>query len=248
MEPWLQVGDDRLVAYFQRYHVENEPEMVCGELLTKPDGHRTPESYFSQLSIVDQFAILEWHLRVSVVLADSFNASVSINVHNSMVESQDDQRRLMRLLAAHSVPVTLEFTESYPMPMVDASNRLLKEIRELGHRSALDDFGTGHNGMLLLTDFDFDLVKIDQSLSMDSAASIAKQRTLRLLVRILDVLGKDHVVEGVESDDVYRLLLASGFETFQGFLFHAPEPVADVRPSTASVDRAIQSLAAEHFG
>ena len=234
MEPWLQVGDDRLVAYFQRYRVENEPDVLRGELLTKPDGCRTPESYFSRLAIADQFAILEWHLRLSAELAELCQAIVSINIHNSMIESEDGQQRLLSLLAAHPVSVTLEFTETYPMPQIDASNRLLRGIRELGHFSALDDFGTGFNEMSLLTDFDFDVIKIDQSLSANLATDPGKQRSLGLLAKILDVLGKDHVVEGVESEDVYQLLVDIGFVTFQGFLFHAPERVTDVCPIVQS--------------
>lgn len=228
MSAQLQVGDKLLTAYFQRYRVEGDLSSMAGELLTKLDDDASPESYFSSLSLADQFAILEWHLELSVELAIERDIDVSINVHNSLVEHEEDRRRLIALLAQYRNPVTLEFTETYPMPRSAISNALLREIRELGHLSALDDFGTGHNQTSLLTDYDFDVVKIDRSLSATLASNPQRQRLMGLLFQYLKALGKDHVVEGVEDEIVHRLLVEEGFTNFQGFLFHRPVPVAGV--------------------
>lgn len=227
MTAQLKVGETRLTAYFQRYHIEDEPSSICGELLTKVDTSAMPESYFSNLEISEQFAILKWHLDLSVDVSAERSVDVSINVHNSLVEDESDRRRFIDLLSRYSTPVTLEFTETYPMPGITIANPLLREVRELGHRSALDDFGTGHNRMSLLTDFDFDVVKIDRSLSATAALNSERQRLLSLLFQYLDVLGKDHVVEGVEDEQVYRVLRDAGYSTFQGFLFHRPVPVEE---------------------
>ncbi len=228
MESWLRVGGVRLEAYFQRYRLEGDESSFVGELLTKPEGDTSPQSYFSQLSIADQFEILEWHLRLSTRMAKHLGAELSINVHNSLVEHEQDRQRFLRILEMTPVPVTLEFTEDYPMPIMESSNRFLRELRELGHLSALDDFGTGHNGMTLLTDYDFDVVKVDRSLLTNLLTSSERQRSIKLLVQLLDVLGKRHVVEGIENEEVHRYLVDAGFTTFQGFLFHQPEPVAQL--------------------
>ena len=228
MSAQLQVGDNLLTAYFQRYRVEGNLSSMAGELLTKLDDDASPESYFSSLSLTDQFAILEWHLELSVELAIERDIDVSINVHNSLVEHEENRRRLIALMAQYRNPVTLEFTETYPMPQSAISNALLREIRELGHFSALDDFGTGHNRVSLLTDYDFDVVKIDRSLSAALASNPQSQRSMGLLYQYLKALGKDHVVEGVEDEIVHRLLVEEGFTNFQGFLFHRPIPVAGV--------------------
>jgi len=233
VESWLQVGDVRLDAYFQRYHVEGDELSVVGELLTKPAGDIAPQSYFSQLPLGDQFEILQWHLGLSSQMAEQFDASISINVHNSLVEHEKDRNRFLEILSAATVPVLLEFTEDYPMPVVESSNHFLREIRELGHRSALDDFGTGHNGMSLLTDYDFDVVKIDRSLIANLMSSPERQKLIKLLSQFLDVLGKDRVVEGIEDQDVYRYLVEAGFTSFQGFLFHRPEPLAKLLSETS---------------
>lgn len=219
----LDLGGTRLSGWFQRY--ETKGSKVAGEILSRPASGAMPERFFAELAVADQFTALEWHLGLSRLIGEVLGASVAINMHNSLVESDADRDRFLAIIGAHEVPVTFEFTETYPMPPVDAANRMLREVRESGHRSALDDFGAGLNGMSLLTEYDFDVVKLDRSLIFDLVARPEKQRTMKVLAQMIEVLGKDHVVEGVETEEVHRILLDAGFTTFQGFLFHRPQPL-----------------------
>ena len=104
MESWLQVGEVRLEAYFQRYRLEGDETSFVGELLTKPEGDVSPQSYFSQLSLADQFEILEWHLQLSTQMAEDLRAKISINVHNSLVEHEADRQRFLRILETSLSP------------------------------------------------------------------------------------------------------------------------------------------------
>lgn len=236
-----------LHAYFQPYHVNlangGRPphtfgDASCsGELLTRPEGHASKvEEFFSELSIDDHFEILAWHLQLAQDLRDSVSAHTSINLHNSVIHSQHDRDRLLEMLQELDVPVTLEFTETFPMPSRDVANKVLRSIRKLGHQTALDDFGTGLNGMSLLTDFDFDVIKIDRSLTFDISDRLEKKRTLALMLKMLEVLGRDHVVEGIEDVDVYEFLLEIGFTQFQGFLFDAPLPLQEFLATQSQSD------------
>lgn len=223
MDTQLDVDGDQLVAWYQRY--ETPSLRFTGELLTRPDSLSGPEEYFKRSEIARLFEILEWHLGLVAELHHDYGVDLSINIHNSMVDAEIDRDRFLELIGREDHPVTFEFTETSPMPPVDISNRLLRSIRELGHRSSLDDFGTGFNGISLLTDYDFDVVKIDRLLLADIGTQPQKQQAMRLLARTLDVLGKSHVVEGVETEAVHQILLEAGFSVFQGFLFHRPEPL-----------------------
>ena len=196
-------------------------------MLSRLDPEAKPEIWFTGLGIPDQFRVLEWHLAIAEELGTSAAVHASINVHNSIVAERSDRAAFLDVIAACPVPVTFEFTETYPMPPVAEANRLLREIRERGHRSALDDFGTGLNRTSLLTDFDFDVIKVDRSLHAGIETQPTSARALRVLLQVIDLLGKDHVVEGVETESVHQALITIGFSRFQGFLFHRPEPVAD---------------------
>lgn len=215
-----------LVPYFQSYASVVPGAAPKGELLTRPEVARPTEEFFSGLTLESQFAILEWQLDLQRRIQADTGSLVSINVHNRVVETDENRARFLALASTATAPTTFEFTETYPMPPVDASNRLLRDIRDLGHSSALDDFGTGLNGMSLLTDYDFDVIKLDQSLVFDIPARVEKQKTLRLMLEMLQVLGKDHVVEGIETEEVFDILRDIGYTTFQGFYFGRPQPVA----------------------
>jgi len=226
-----------VVPYFQRYTSVVAPDSVKGELLSRPTSGQSPEIFFADLDMDEQFQILEWQLRLQQLMHDEFGAHVSINVHNRVVGDEESRYRFLELASRARVAATFEFTETYPMPPVVTSNRFLNSLRILGHSSALDDFGAGLMGMSLLTDYDFDVIKIDRCLILDLGHRPEKRKTLRLMLEMLEVLGKQHVVEGVETEEMFRILQELGYETFQGYLFGRPLPVAELLAGGATVDR-----------
>jgi EAL domain-containing protein (putative c-di-GMP-specific phosphodiesterase class I) len=229
----LEIQGVQLVPYWQPYTSIDPRAFPKGELLTRPQVARQTEEFFSDLDIDSQFAILEWQVALQHDLYAHTGSQVSINVHNRVVESDEGRARFLELVGSTTAPTTFEFTETYPMPPVTTSNRLLQAIRDLGHSSALDDFGTGLNGMSLLTGYDFDIIKLDRSLIFDLPSRVEKQKTLRLMLEMLQVLGKQHVVEGVETEEIFDILKGLGYTTFQGYLFGQPEPVETVLATTS---------------
>ena len=231
----MEVNGSVIDAVFQPYHCLDDARPRSGELLTRPDFRGLTEEFFGQLSIDEQFQILEWQLRLQRALRDVGDWHVSINVNNDLLAMEEQRDRFLRIVAGLEGPITFEFTETHPMPPIEASNHLLRSLRELGHKSALDDFGTGLNGMSLLTDYDFDVIKIDRSLVADLPNRVEKTQTIGLVREMIDVLGKEHIVEGVESEAVYRTLIELGFTNFQGYLFCQPESLAEFGVDAAEV-------------
>jgi EAL domain-containing protein (putative c-di-GMP-specific phosphodiesterase class I) len=214
--------------HFQRFVFSKEPARLQCELLSRPSGGLGVEDFLAGLSTDQHLDLLTFQLQVKERLAAAVGMSTTINIHNSVVESVAHRDRFLQIVAEYPAPTVFEFTETYPMPPVGVSNRLMRDLRELGHQSALDDFGIGLTGMSLLTDYDFDVVKIDRTLICDIDTRVEKYKTLLLVRQILTVLGKDHVVEGVESKEVLEMLAEAGFNTFQGFLFDRPSSVENL--------------------
>jgi EAL domain-containing protein (putative c-di-GMP-specific phosphodiesterase class I) len=221
----LRVHETSLAPYFQNYFDATGSVLPHGELLSRPTPPDRPEAFFASLSLDDQLGIFSWLVSTAEKIYHSTGCTTSINIHNSLIAADEGRDEFLRLCDSTQVPLVLEFTETYPMPPIDASNMMLRQLREMGHKSALDDFGTGLNGMSLLTDYDFDIIKLDRSLTFDLLHRVEKQKTIKLIHQILDVLGKDHVAEGIETQEVLDILVSHGFKTFQGFLFAQPVPV-----------------------
>lgn len=234
----ITVRGVRLEAYYHRYfstayvEADDEPERVAGEILTRSDGVLDIERFFASLSMDESLMVLAWQFGIKESLADACGAHCSVNVHNSVLAGGWQRTALTELIAGYASPMTLEFTESYPMPAREISNEFLRDLRDLGHTSALDDYGSGSESRDLLNDFDFDIIKIDRSLVVGLDTSAAMQREMGRIESVLVSLGKGHVVEGVETIEVFEALEAAGFTTFQGYLFLPPVPVSEMLTGT----------------
>lgn len=224
----IEIQGEKVSAYFQPYFDTRPGQPLRGELLTRPIHLKNPAEFFSSLQIEKQLILLEWLVDIGNELAEKYDVQSSINIHNSLIEADTGREFFLELCQKASSPMTFEFTETFRMPPVEVSNAMLRKVREFGHKTALDDFGTGLNGMSLLTDYDFDVIKLDRILSMDIDTSPKKAKVLGLIREMITVLGKQHVVEGVESKAVYEQLKALNFTTFQGFYFRKPQLISEL--------------------
>lgn len=200
------------------------------EILSRPRapadrGHTNMASFFHQLTPEERLTIFEHQNLLADQLFDRSGIRSSVNIDNSLVEMPEFRSRVLAAIRSTAAPTTYEFTEVYPMPPPELMNPVFRVLRDNGKRSALDDFGTGFNGMSLFVDFDFDVVKIDRSLIVDIDSRPAKLKVLALIGEMIDTLGKEHVVEGVETQAQSDKLHGCGFHTFQGYLLHRPEAI-----------------------
>jgi EAL domain-containing protein (putative c-di-GMP-specific phosphodiesterase class I) len=151
----------------------------------------------------------------------------SINVDNSIFTEDRLKSRLLEGCAKFDYPKILEFTELRPMPPADEINQVFLELKNHGVSIALDDFGTGFNGMSIFANYDFDIIKIDNSMITGLESRPQKKQILQHIKNLLDALDKQHVVEGVETQERLDNLVEIGYEVFQGYFFHRPQPLGD---------------------
>ncbi|HET9681157.1 MAG TPA: EAL domain-containing protein, partial [Candidatus Limnocylindrales bacterium] len=101
-----------------------------------------------------------------------------------------------------------------------------------GVRVAADDVGAGNAGLRLLSQFQFDVVKIDLSLVQGGtrAGGVADQTlsVLGSLVQMADRLGAVTIAEGVETAEQLRTIRDLGITAGQGYLLGRPGPKHDL--------------------
>jgi EAL domain-containing protein (putative c-di-GMP-specific phosphodiesterase class I) len=205
------VNNVKVDVAFQPYFDTRDGQPKLGELLARPEVSTNPAEFFATLDIPAQAKLIELLVDCSNELAAQADTHSSINIHNSFIETAEGRGKLIEVLSGATNPLTVEFTETFPMPPIDVSNL----------------FGTGLSGMSLLVDYDFNSVKIDRVLTVDVENSEKKAKVLALIFEMLGVLSKSHVVEGVETKEVYETLAKLGYTTFQGFYFTKPIPIAE---------------------
>jgi EAL domain-containing protein (putative c-di-GMP-specific phosphodiesterase class I) len=92
----------------------------------------------------------------------------------------------------------------------------------------LDDFGTGYSSLSYLQKFPFDKLKIDRSF----VSELSSRDDSAAIVCAVNGLGKTlnitTTAEGIETEEQFQLLRATGVDQMQGYLFGRPLPKAEV--------------------
>lgn len=177
---------------------------------------------------------------LDVVLAGtegiSDDAIVSLNVSPRTLETGDlTATAFLAILRRHGVAPTrviLELTEREAVRDPERLRETLSAVQRAGVRVAADDVGAGNAGLRLLSQFQFDVVKIDLSLvqggtrfgsSYDQTRSV-----LGSLVQMADRLGALTIAEGVETPEQLRTIRDLGIAAGQGYLLGRPGPEHDL--------------------
>jgi PAS domain S-box-containing protein/diguanylate cyclase (GGDEF)-like protein len=137
----------------------------------------------------------------------------------------DDVRRLLDQLALRPELVELEVTEDIILESSHAAQAILGSLRELGVKIAFDDFGTGYGSLTYLKAFPLDTIKIDQSFVRALSPGSDDAAIVRATIGLGHALGLKVIAEGIETEDVARMLALEGCDEGQGYLISRPLPV-----------------------
>ena len=127
----------------------------------------------------------------------------------------------------------LELTESVVLDRIDEVVRKMQQLKALGIGFSLDDFGTGFSSLSYLKRLPLDQVKIDQSFVRDITHDPNDAAIVRAIIAMSHSLGLQVIAEGVETEAQRDFLHQNGCESFQGYLFGKPIPIADWAASLA---------------
>ncbi len=150
--------------------------------------------------------------------------TIAINVSSHNLEHPGFLRMVADACHRHDVPthrVHIECTEHSVLtgPTTQAT---LEALREMGAQVSLDDFGMGFSNLACLTSLPVQLLKIDQSLVMPIAGDTRALQLVTSLIQMGHALGYRMLAEGVETREVYDLLVNAGCDAMQGYFLSRP--------------------------
>lgn len=120
--------------------------------------------------------------------------------------------------------LTIEITESVEMRDWRRVQEVIAALHKLGVRISIDDFGAGFSSLVYLRRTVADEIKIDRSLVEDIESSESSRFLLDSVVDIIQSLGMEAIVEGVETEEQNRIVSGMGVTKAQGFLYARPLP------------------------
>ena len=134
--------------------------------------------------------------------------------------------------------LNIEITESAALDRTGRAQRSIGQLRAAGFRIFIDDFGTGYSNLGQLLAVAFDVIKIDRSLLLTLSAMREQAggdpteacAIMKSIVSIAGILDAPVVCEGVETEDQFTSLRASGVTHIQGYLTGRPAPPDQITP------------------
>jgi diguanylate cyclase (GGDEF)-like protein len=174
-------------------------------------------------------AALDVVLRGAHALSE--HVTLSVNVSPQTLESAEfSATAFLSILRRHGMPpgrVVLELTERESVRDPERLRMALRGVQSAGVRVAADDVGAGNAGLRLLSQFRFDVVKIDLSL-VQRAGDDKTHSVLRSIVEMADRLGATTIAEGVETSSQLRTARRLGITAGQGYLLGRPGTERDI--------------------
>ena len=153
---------------------------------------------------------------------------ISINISAMHFLKQEWTRKvasIIREAGIHPSDIEFEITESTILNHSDMVKNTILKLKELGISIALDDFGTGYSSLSYLTQYPFDVIKIDKSFIRNMNNSKRDLHLTKSIIYMAKGLQLRVVAEGVET--VSQLTTLQNEECFevQGYLYSRPVPV-----------------------
>jgi diguanylate cyclase (GGDEF)-like protein len=151
---------------------------------------------------------------------------LSINVSPRFLEApQFSVEWIINVLVAEGIEpsrVIVELTERENVEDLVRMQRNLTALQRAGVRVAADDVGAGNAGLRLLSQFRFDIVKLDLTLVQDGAQRDSTRAVLRSLRELAARWGSYTIAEGLETIGQLHSVREIGVAAGQGYLLSRP--------------------------
>jgi predicted signal transduction protein with EAL and GGDEF domain len=161
---------------------------------------------------------------------------VSVNVSLRQFRDAAFADRLRACLLQHGVPphqLIIEITESTAMRDAACVEPVLDALHALGVTVAIDDFGVGHSSLGRLREMTVDVLKLDGTFLPRPGDGPRARKLLTASLDLVDALGMQAVVEGIETPEQHDLVTARGSACLaQGFHLARPMPPGEITALT----------------
>ena len=151
--------------------------------------------------------------------------SIAVNLSGRSLESPafiDELHKELKRCGDIRNELMFEVTESSKITDLEATNKILHGLRELGHHVCLDDFGAGAAAFQYLRALEVDFVKIDGLYVREALTKPNGKVFLKSMAGLCADLGIETVGEFVETEEVAKFLQQVGVNYGQGYLFGKP--------------------------
>jgi diguanylate cyclase (GGDEF)-like protein len=249
MEEQQIIGDFFEALYRNEFQMYLQPKFVLGERSVygaealarwrKPDGTiLSPGKFLEPLESIGYVTELDFYIFENLLKTMSrwrkqnrrlIIVSTNFSGRHFNQDGQEFLNRIFHLMSKYDVNpenIEIEITESVLVKNTAVLKKCMDKLHEWGFRVAIDDFGTGYSSLSVITEIPSDVVKMDKSF-IDKGMTGVRGRMIQELGKMVDIVHKEIIFEGIETEEQEKMLLNCGFSHGQGYLCNRPIPAED---------------------
>jgi EAL domain-containing protein (putative c-di-GMP-specific phosphodiesterase class I) len=151
--------------------------------------------------------------------------SLAVNLPPCEVSRPGLANKLSGLLGIRSIDTSrlqIELTEATDPGPIDVLVSAVESLRASGVSVAIDDFGAGCWSLTILHRLGVDTLKLDRKFMFDIQENANSKVVVEALVQLGQRLGKQVVIEGVETQAQFEWIRTMGHVDCQGYYISAP--------------------------
>lgn len=235
------IENKNFMLYFQGQYNICSGEIIGIEILTRLKDSEcniiSPDVFIPVAEFTEQiYEIEQWIFKTALTYKREWEEagyedySLSINLSSKTLIHDEYFNKLVDLLLSYDINfnhLIFEITESGIIPDLSKAVKNIKRLKEIGIRVALDDFGAGFSSFNHLEKLPIDIVKLDRKMLRDIPRNPKSCAIFEAMLNLLETLGLEVIVEGIENKEQLDYLLNLKCETGQGFLFSKPMPIKE---------------------
>lgn len=165
---------------------------------------------------------------------------IAVNISSAHLLRANFVSTIQSVLIKHALQpgqLELEITETVLLNHADRALHTLQQLREMGVKLAIDDFGVGFSSMNYLKVLPIDKIKIDRSFISEVDNNLQDAAICQGIISMAHHLNLRVTAEGVETQGQRELLVESGCDYLQGYLFAKPLSFSDFRVFISRVNQ-----------
>ncbi|MHA2939583.1 putative bifunctional diguanylate cyclase/phosphodiesterase [Vibrio sp. RC27] len=147
---------------------------------------------------------------------------LAVNLSSAELNSTQLSEYIARHTETYDVdPAMIEFEITETFASESQSFPLLHELSNLGFDLTIDDFGSGYTSISQLVQYPVQKIKLDR-LFLDTLIASKKQQVIKPLIDLCHSQNMKVTAEGIESEEMNKLLIDYNCDYLQGFYFGRP--------------------------
>jgi diguanylate cyclase (GGDEF)-like protein/PAS domain S-box-containing protein len=201
-----------------------------GQLIS-PNAFLPTAERFNMMVDIDRWVIDAAIKELAVQQNNGLDVSFSINLSGHSLEVEELGEYIENVRDKYGVDrstILFEITETSAIANIEAADRLISGLRELGYRFALDDFGSGFCSFSHLKHLPIDSIKIDGMFVQGMLHDSVDCAIVSSIIQVAHSIGKTTVAEFVENPEVLRQLFKMGVDYIQGYYVSQPQQIVNV--------------------